>query len=132
MIGLDTNVLVRYLAQDEPAQAAKAAEILERRLSVGNPGYVCLVTMVETIWVLERAYRAKRVQLAAVIESLLQSEVLVVQNEQAVFTAMIALKDGIGSFADALIAALATEAGCAVTLTFDRDAARLAGFECLA
>jgi predicted nucleic-acid-binding protein len=129
MIGLDTNVLVRYLVQDDPVQAAKAADIIERRLSAGDPGYVSLFTMVETVWVLERSYRLKRPQLAAIIEKLLQTEVLHLQNEQSVFAAMAALKDGTGSFADALIAALGTEAGCTCTMTFDRDAARLKGFE---
>jgi predicted nucleic-acid-binding protein len=131
MIGLDSNVLVRYLAQDEPAQAAKAAAIIERRLSPSEPGYVSLVTMVETVWVLQRAYRLKGPQLTAAIEAMLQSEVLQIQNEQQVFTAMMAVKDGVASFADALIAALGTAAGCSYTVTFDREAARLPAFQLL-
>ena len=131
MIGLDTNILVRYLAQDDPLQSPKATELIERQLTADNPAFVSLVAMVETAWVLERAYGLSDRAIAAAIERMLQAEVLVVENEQEVFTAMIALKERRGSFADALIGALGDKAGCARTLTFDRQALRLAGFELL-
>jgi predicted nucleic-acid-binding protein len=129
MIGLDTNILVRYLAQDDPAQSAKANEILERRLTEKNPGFVSVVAMVETVWVLDRAYGFTAQEVASAVERLLQIEVLVVENEQEVFSAMVALKQGLGSFADALIAALGARVGCTRTLTFDQKAVRLSGFE---
>jgi predicted nucleic-acid-binding protein len=129
MIGLDTNILVRYLAQDDPVQSAKATEIIERRLTEENPGFISIVAIVETVWVLERAYRLSAYEIAAAIERSLQADVLVVENEQQVFTAMIALKDGRGSFVDALIGALSEKAGCLRTLTFDRKALKLPGFE---
>ena len=129
MIGLDTNILVRYLTQDDPVQSAKAAEILERRLSPRNIGFISIVVMVETVWVLDRAYHLTSQQIAATVERLLQVEVFTIENEQQVFTAMLALKHGRGSFADALIAELGARAGCSRTLTFDRKAARLVGFE---
>ena len=129
MIGLDSNILVRYLAQDDPIQSPKATEIIERRLTEENPGFVSIVAMVETVWVLDRAYGLGAHEIAAAVERMLQADVLVVENEQEVFTAMIALKQGQGSFADALIAALGARAGCSRTLTFDRKALRLSGFE---
>jgi predicted nucleic-acid-binding protein len=129
MIGLDTNILVRYLTQDDPIQSPKATEIIERRLTDENPGFVTIVVMVETVWVLERAYRLAANEIAAAVERMLQTDVLVVENEQEVFSAMIALKDGQGSFADAVIAALSARAGCSYTLTFDHQALRLPGFE---
>ena len=129
MIGLDTNILIRYLTLDDPAQSAKATEILERRLTPNNPGFVSVVAMVETVWVLDRAYGFTNREIATAIERLLQVDVLEVENEQQVFTAMVALKQGRGSFADALIAELALRAGCTRTLTFDQKAARLLGFE---
>jgi predicted nucleic-acid-binding protein len=128
MIGLDTNILVRYLAQDEPVQSAKATEIVERRLSTANPGFVSVVAMVETVWVLDRAYGLADQEIADAVERMLQTDVLVVENEQAVFTAMVALKEGTGTFADALIGALGAQAGCSRTLTFNRRALRLSGF----
>jgi predicted nucleic-acid-binding protein len=128
MIGLDTNILVRYFAQDHPIQSLQAAEIFERRLSEDSPGFVSLVAAVETVWVLDRAYGLTGREIAAVIERLLQADNLVVENAQDVFTAMIALKQGLGSFADALIAALGMRAGCTATWTFDRKALRLPGY----
>ena len=131
MIGLDTNVLVRYLAQDDPIQSPKATELFERRLTEENPGFVSVVAMAETVWVLERAYGLVEHEIAAAIERILQAAVLVVESEQEVFTAMIALKERQGSFADALIAALGAKAGCVRTLTFDEKALHLPGFQLL-
>jgi predicted nucleic-acid-binding protein len=129
MIGLDTNVLVRYLAQDDPAQSRRATEFIERRLSLLNPGFLSVVAMAETAWVLERAYGLADSDIAAAIERVLQTVVLVVESEQEVFAAMIALKERRGSFADALIGALGAKAGCSATLTFDQRALRLPGFQ---
>ncbi len=129
MIGLDTNILVRYLTQDDPIQSPKARQIIERRLTEEKPGFVSIVAMVETVWVLERGYGLTPREFVAAVERMLQTDVLVVENEQEVFTAMIALKDGQGSFADAVIAALGARMGCSCTLTFDRKALRLPGFE---
>lgn len=129
MIGLDTNVLVRYLAQDDPVQSARAAEIIERRLSDENPGFISVVAMVETVWVLGRAYELSDEDIVAAVKRTLQADVLVVESEHEVFAAMIALEEGSGSFADALIGALGAAAGCSATLTFDRKALRLPDFE---
>ena len=85
--------------------------------------------MVETVWVLDRAYKLTNQEIAAAIERMLQTDVLIVESEQDVFTAMVALKQGLGGFADALIAALGSSAGCSCTLTFDRRALRLSDFE---
>jgi predicted nucleic-acid-binding protein len=125
MIGLDTNILVRYLTQDDPFQSPKATEIIERRLTEEAPGFVSIVAMVETVWVLDRAYGLSAHKIATAVERMLQTDVLVIENEQEVFTAMIALKEGQGSFADSVIAALGVRAGCSCTLTFDHKAARL-------
>ena len=129
MIGLDTNVLIRYLTQDDPVQSAKATEVIERRLTAKNPGFVSVVAMVETVWVLDRAYSLTAQEISTVVERLLQIEVLAIENEQKVFTAMVALKQGRGSFSDALIAEFGVRAGCSRTLTFDQKALRLPGFE---
>ena len=129
MIGLDTNILVRYLTQDDPVQSRKASEILERRLTEDNPGFVSIVAMVETVWVLDSGYGFSRARIAAAVERMLQADVLVVESEFEVFTAMIAAKEGRGSFADAMIAGLGAKANCSCTLTFDEKALRLPGFE---
>ena len=125
---MDTNVLVRYLTQDDPVQARIASDVIERRISEANPGFVSVVAMAEMVWVLDRAYGVPTVDIASVAERLLQAEALEVESAPAVFIAMIALKDGVGSFGDALIAELGALTGCEHTLTFDRKALRIAGF----
>jgi predicted nucleic-acid-binding protein len=129
MIGLDTNILVRYLAQDDPVQSPIATDIMEFRLTEGDPGFISVIAMVETVWVLDRAYALAAGEIAAALERILQADTLVVESEQEVFQATMALKEGSGSFADALIGALGTKAGCTRTLTFDKSASRQPGFE---
>lgn len=130
MIGLDTNVLVRYFAQDDPIQSPKATEFIERKISPENPGFVSIVTMVETVWVLERTYRLDRKSLSAAIERVLQADAFVVEREREVFVASTACASGFG-FADALIEALGAKAGCSHTVTFDQRALQISGFESL-
>ena len=130
MIGIDTNVLVRYLAQDDPVQSVEATRFIES-LTTHEPGFISVVAMAETAWVLDRAYGLTTSEIAAAIEHVLQAEVLIVESEQEVFTSMIVLKEGRSSFADALIGALGAKAGCWHTVTFDRKASRISGFKTL-
>ena len=134
--GLDTDILIRYLTQDDPIQSPKATEILERRFTRESPGFVSpffisLVTMAETVWVLGSVYELPDREIADTVERMLQADTLMIQNEQQVFTATVALRRGWGGFADALIGALGAWAGCDSTLTFDKKAPRLAGFQLL-
>jgi predicted nucleic-acid-binding protein len=130
VIGLDSNILLRYFTQDDPVQAAIATDLLENRMSADDElGFVSIVAMAETVWVLDRHYHFTIEQIAAAVESLLRADSLVVENEAEVFAAMTALRERRGEFADALIGALNSRAGCSRTLTFDRGAFRLPGFE---
>ena len=128
MIGIDTNILVRYFAQDDPVQSPQATQIIEC-LTEDQPGFVSLVTIAEMVWVLDRTYGMSDQEIAGTVERMLQADTLLVQNEQEVFTAVTALKTSTGSFSDALIAALGTWAGCSSTFTFDRKATQLTNFE---
>ena len=110
-------------------QSQKAAEIIQHRLSSERPGFISVVAMVETVWVLDRVYGLGDQEIAATIERMLQIDVLLIEHEHEVFTAMIALKEGRGSFAYALLAALGDRAGCEYTLTFDQKALRRSGFK---
>ncbi len=132
MIGLDTNVLVRYIMQDDPLQSPKASRKIERHLTEEDPGFISLPTMLESAWVLENIYGLSRQELAQAIETILQIETFAVQNEKEVHAAMLAHKTGHGSFDDALIGALGLWAGCTSTLTLDRKASRLKGFKLIA
>lgn len=129
-IGLDTNVLLRYLAQDDPAQSPRATEIVEHRLTKETPGFVSLVCILEIVWVLGSLYKRSGGEIADHIEMILAADTLEVQNEQEVYQAVIALRSGSGTFEDALIGALGAWWGCSATLTFDQNAAkRLNGFK---
>ena len=130
MIGLDTNVLLRYLAQDDPKHSPRATEIVERRSTEQEPGFVSVVTVLEVVWVLKSLFKRSRQQIANDIEMLLAADTLEVQNEQEVYYAVLSLRNGIGTFEDALIGALGVWRGCSATMTFDEDAAkRLHGFQ---
>lgn len=131
MIGLDTSVIVRFITQDDAEQSPKATRLIERDLTEENPGFVSVVAMFETAWVLERRYGLSSREIAAAIEAMLQTDSLSLEREQEVFAATVVLKEERGSFADALIAELGRKAGCGSTFTFDRKASRLKGFELL-
>lgn len=126
MIGLDTNVLVRYVAQDDPKQSAKATRLIES-LTAESPGYVGLVSIVELVWVLTGCYAASRTEVCAVLDQLLRAKELVVANADTVWKALRLFKEGKADFADCLIERCAAEAGCDHTATFDRDAAKHCG-----
>jgi predicted nucleic-acid-binding protein len=129
MIGLDTNVLLRYLVQDDPVQSPRATEIITRRLTEEEPGFVSLVTILEVVWVLKSLYKRSPQEIANDIEMILAADTLEVQNEQEVYHAVVAFRNGTGTFEDALIGSLGIWRGCSVTLTFDEKAAqKLYGF----
>jgi predicted nucleic-acid-binding protein len=132
MIGLDTNVVLRYLLQDDPAQTRQANRIFEQELSDQSPGFINLTTTLEIVWVLRSLLRQTSAQIAMHLEDLLAADSLELQNEQQVFEAVFALKNGTGEFEDALIGALNAWAGCSHTLTFDKRAARLPSFQSIA
>src|SRR5215467_4276551 len=104
MIGLDTNIVVRYLTLDHPVQSPKAAALIERHLTLSKPGFISIVTMIETVWVLRQPYGFSREEVAGYVELLLRARTLVVEHERAVYDAMTALRENRGDFADSLIA----------------------------
>lgn len=129
MVGLDTNVILRYLLQDDPKQTPLANHVVDQVLSRLNPGFITLVTVLEIVWVLRSLLKQTRTEIATHLENLLAADTLEVQNEQQVFEAVFALKRGTGEFEDALIGALNAWAGCKYTLTFDKRALRMPYFQ---
>ena len=123
MTGLDSNVLLRYLTQDDAAQAARATRLIERELSERAPGFISLVVLVETCWVLKRIYGVTPAEISTTVRDLLDTRQLTIERRAAVARALE--RAGAGNFADALIADIALDAGCSRVVTFDRKAARL-------
>ena len=118
MTGLDTNVLVRYVMQDDPRQSPRATRLIES-LSAEKPGFVPVVVLVELVWVLTGSYGLARSQLALVLGKLLRSKELVVDRAEIVAQALKRFSDEGADFADALIERQAAAAGCSITVTFD-------------
>jgi predicted nucleic-acid-binding protein len=130
MIGLDTNVLARYIMQDDVKQAALASRLVES-LSAQNLGFVPLVVVVELSWVLISAYKLRREDLALALEGVLRSKEWVVEKADTVWQAVRLFKAGSADFADCLIARSAAGSGCEKTMTFDKSAAKTAGMTLL-
>lgn len=131
MIGLDTNVVVRFLAQDDPAQSPIATRFMSR-LTRERPGFISAIVLAEISWVLSRAYKASREDIAGAVEGLLRATELMVENAEAAYRALaVYLASTSVEFADALIAQSAALAGAGETVTFDRSAAAEAGMRLL-
>ena len=134
MIGVDTNVLVRYLAQDDPQQSALATRFIDAELSSDQPGFISLVVLVELCWVLKRLYAASRDELVATVQDLLGTARFQVDQRDVVVAALQQLRSVNRSktdLADALIMQLAVAAGCSHTVSFDKTAARTTGMRLL-
>lgn len=131
MIGLDTNVLVRYLAQDDATQSTIATRLIETRLSQEKPGFVTQVTLCELAWVLAECYAANRQRIHAVIERLLATRQIRVERADLAWRALRAWGAGAADFSDALISEIVLDNGGEKTVTFDRKAAKLAGMALL-
>ena len=126
MIGLDTNVLVRYITQDDAKQAAKATKLIES-FTADEPGFVSLVAVVELVRVLSSSYELDRGQISQALEVLLRSKQLMVDQAEHVVRALRVYSVGNADFSDCLIERTAAAAGCAQTMTFDVAASKAAG-----
>ena len=130
MIALDTNVLVRFLVDDDVDQA-KIAGILIHQLTDAAPGFIGREVLVELVWVLERAYGYERADIAAAFDGLLSATELLIEDADDIGLALeLYRNDGFG-FADLMIVAAARRAGAVELVTFDRKAARLPGVRLL-
>ncbi len=131
MIGLDTNVLVRYLVQDDPAQSRKANELIAAAAAAGERLHVDVVVVCELVWVLLAAYRLDRITVADALDKMLDEFQLSFDDRDLVRSALTDFRRGPGDFADYLIGARARRAGCSHTVTFDRGLKKSALFRVL-
>ena len=128
MIALDTNVLVRFLTQDDAAQSIAASSVIAQ-LTTEDPGYVCREVLVEMVWVLERAYGLDSVQVATALEGLLAATEIEIETADDVASALYRYRDDGFDFADLMIRAASIRGGAGVLVTFDRKAAKLPGVQ---
>jgi predicted nucleic-acid-binding protein len=127
MTGIDTNVLVRYLVEDDPEQAKRAARFIAAHCTSEEPGYINRIVLCELVWVLESAYGYSSQTVAPVLERLLRTTQFRVEDHQEAWLSLREYQQG-ADFADALIGAVNNRVGCSRTVTFDRKAARRPGF----
>ena len=126
MIGLDTNVLVRYVMQDDPKQSPKATRLIES-LTAEAPGFVPLVVLIELIWVLSACYDLNREQVAQALEALMRAKEIALDRAEQVAQALRTFRTSSADFADCLIERTAAAAGCEKTVTFDVGTVKGAG-----
>jgi predicted nucleic-acid-binding protein len=122
MIGLDTNVLVRYLTQDDAAQSALANQVIEEQLTPRNPGFISSIVLVEVVWVLEACYDQTQSAIEAIVNGFLTTRQLMVDEADLVYLALKRFSGGNVDFSDALIAVISENRGCSSILTFDKRA----------
>lgn len=128
MIGLDTNVLVRYIMQDDPKQSAKATVLIES-LDAEQPGFISVVSIIELYWVLTSCYGVTNHQVKQALDVLLRTKQIIVDRADQVMRALRVFEAGKADFADCLIERTASSAGCEQTMTFDVNAAKYAGMK---
>jgi len=121
MIGIDTNVLVRYIVQDDEKQAAIATEWIES-CSVETPGWISVVVLCETVWVLSRAYGYEKTTVQSVLQRIFLACELAVEQQEYAWSALRDFAQGNADFSDYLIIHLNRSAGCEYTVTFDKKA----------
>jgi predicted nucleic-acid-binding protein len=130
MIGIDTNILVRFFTQDDAPQSRRADAVLQK-LTPEEPGFVSLVSLVELAWVMRSRYRMSRSDLIQGLEMLLNSPEIVVESQPVVVQAIHHFGTAKSDFADCLIERSGHLAGCKHTLTFDVNASKTAGMTLL-
>lgn len=127
-LGINTNVLVRFLVHDDEAQFLRSQKLIRREIAAGRPVFISLLVLLETEWVLRSRYDASKVEVATTISALLNSVDDDIEDEPAVEEALFLWKDHAVGFADCLIGARNRRLGCSATMTFDTKAARIPGF----
>ena len=128
MLGIDTNVLVRFLVRDDESQFEKARKLIKREVATGRRVFVSQLVLLETEWVLRSRYNLSKIEIIAAISGLLDATDVQFEDEPAIEAALFVWRDSVADFADCLIGARNSRLGCRATATFDSRAVKLVGF----
>ena len=131
MIGIDTNILVRYITQDDELQSGVATEFIENYCSNGNKIFVNHLVICELVWVLKKCYKLSKPKTITVIEHILQISQFSIENSQVIWQALTDYKRGSADFADYVVGRTNTFNNCDETVTFDKKAGKSNGFALL-
>jgi predicted nucleic-acid-binding protein len=119
MIALDTNVLVRFLVEDDVSQARRAKRFIRKQVQSDSPCFVSDIVMCEVVWVLQSSYKVRRPEILRVLEQLLRARHMSFEAVDRLSRALRAFAAGRGDFADYLIREQSLGAGCEAVVTFD-------------
>ncbi len=128
MLGIDTNVLVRFLVRDDEAQFERARRLIKREVSAGRCVFVNQLVIMEAEWVLRSRYAVSKHQIIETLTGLLGAADIQFEDEPAMEQALFLWKDSAADFADCLIGAKNRRLGCRATASFDTKASKLPGF----
>jgi len=131
MIGLDSNILIRYIVQDDPQQSELVNNYLEKNVTAKSPGYINSIVLCEIVWVLKRAYGYKKEVIIEVIGKILQTRELIIENSELALLALKEYQRGQVDFCDYFIAVMNRNADCKFTVTLDQLAAKSKYFQLL-
>jgi predicted nucleic-acid-binding protein len=131
MIGIDTNILIRYIVQDDKRQAIAASRFIEGTCSEESPGFINIIVFCELVWVLSQAYKFPRSDIVTVIKQIMVTNCFEIQYTQLIWNALSDYEDEGGDFADYIIAYLNKSKGIEFTVTFDKKASKHACFRLL-
>jgi predicted nucleic-acid-binding protein len=129
MIGIDTNVLLRLIVEDDVKQARLAQKSMEKHCSEEEPGFINSIVLVEIVWVLERSYKYSRIDIVSALEAIFQVKELSVQSPNEAWEALHQYRNDEAGFADLYIGAINRSEKCITTLTFDKKAASSKSFQ---
>lgn len=129
MIGLDTNVLVRFLIQDDPLQAQKATHFIEKAAQNENDLYLGNIVCCELVWVLESVYEMEKSAVIECLEKILATTQFMIENKDQIYLAIQDFKTSKADFSDCLIGRLNQFGGCEYTVTFDNGTKNLSYFK---
>jgi predicted nucleic-acid-binding protein len=132
MRSLDTNVLVRYLAADDPKQLAAAEKLIEGSGAEREPLFLTVLVLCELVWVLSRSYGYPKDEIVNVLERVLSTDQFKVEREEIARRSLDLFRKGKGSFSDYVIGEISMQAGCRDVVTFDKDLRGARGFTLLA
>jgi len=128
MLGIDTNVLLRYLVRDDEAQFEKARRLIRREVNAGEGVFVSLLVLLESEWVLRSKYGLRKTEIMETFSALLDATEVRFEDEPVIEEALFIWKDVTAEFADCLIGVRNRRLGCRATATFDAKAVKLPGF----
>lgn len=128
MIGLDTNILVRYLAQDDPEQTSLVTKLIENDFDKEGFCFINHIVLCELVWVLQRAYNINKEQIIEIIEQLLHTTQFTCQSPDIIWKALKNYKNGSADFADYMIGVINGDNNCSNTLSFDKRALNVVDF----